>query len=254
MKILSLFNQKGGVAKTTSTVNVASFLARDGYKVLVIDADAQGNSSNYLSCDNDKTIVDYLKGECGIEEIVYEAEIETKGGAKPKAVGIDVIPSDRSLYGYEMEIDFYKSLIKSLKKSYDYIIFDCPPALNSITLAVMCAVEKVFIPISVDIDSMNGYKEILTTIENINEEGYNNVSVGGAFLTSLVPSGAYDKYIVDVAKDVFGDDLLDTYIRRCADVKASRHFCRPLAWFKTGGNAAQDYKALTDEIKSIMSK
>ena len=257
MRIFAFFNQKGGVAKTTSTVNVASFLAQDGYKVLVIDADAQGNSSNYLSCSNGKTIVDYIKGEidgeCRIEEIISSAMIETKGGTKPKKVGIDVISSDRSLYGYDLNVDFFKSMINPIKDRYDYIIFDCPPALNSVTLAVMCVVEKVFIPISVDIDSMSGYQEILTTIENINDAGYNNVSVGGAFLTSLVPSGAYDKYIIETAKEAFGDDLLNTYIRRCTDVKASRHFCRPLAWFKTSGNASKDYRALTDEIKNKLN-
>ena len=250
MKKIAFFNQKGGVAKTTSAVNVAAMLAKSGNKVLLIDTDGQGNASNYLlSFEPDVTLIDILNGE-NINDAVNKAMIETRGGAKPKYVGIDVVASDRKMYAVEnTAFDAISNIIDVLSvNKYDFVIIDCPPALNHITVSVMCAVEYIFVPITVDLDSMSGYAELVTTVQNINERGYNNVKIGGAFLTQFNVNGSYDKYILSEAKNVFENDLLNTQIRRSADIKVSRHFCRPLAWFKTKGNAATDYSNLTEEI------
>lgn len=253
MKKIALFNQKGGCAKTTSVVNIAGFLAKKGKKVLVVDCDPQANATQFLLMENEPvadTIVSVVDGEKDIAEVILPALIRTRGNANPKNIGIYVLPAERSMAVAELENEYVlKNLLLQVDGKYDYVIFDCPPYISEFTVNILAATDKVLVPATVDKDALEGYGELIDTINLLKSNGVNpNLDVLGVFLTIYNERELFDRYMAKECAETFGDTYIDIPIRRHTYAKQSALFGRPLCWYKPSSKVAKDYEALTDEI------
>lgn len=257
MKKLALFNQKGGCAKTTSVVNIAGYMAKKGRKVLVVDCDPQANATQFLLMENEPvtdTIVSAISGEKDLKEVIVPALIRTRGNAKPKYLGIDVVPAERSMAVAELADEYViRKLLEQVGEHYDYIFFDCPPYLGEFTLNILAAADRVLVPATVDKDALEGYAELIDTINMLKSNGVNpELSVLGVFLTIYNGREAFDRYMAGECAETFGDTYINIPIRRHTFAKQSALFGRPLCWYKPTSKIAKDYEALTVEIMKRM--
>lgn len=256
LKIM-IFNQKGGTAKTTSTFNIAGYMAKKyNKKVLVIDTDPQASISKTLLMENnfnsetDKTIIDIFTKKYDINEVIKTALLKTRGNATPKDLGIDVIASSRSLSSVNLDSE-YELLenINKIKKEYDIILFDCSPYLSLMSINVMAASDLILVPATADKDSLDGYSQLIDTMNMLKLNGINyDIKILGVFITVMSLVESFDKYIFTRCRDNFGEQFIDTYIRRSTAAKQSNHFGTPLCWFKSNSSVALDYEKLTDII------
>ncbi len=275
---IAVFNQKGGVAKTTTVFNMAGILAKSGSKVLVIDVDSQANVSTSLLMENmaeydEKhgtvgqmlddvmTLKDIIEVPSRINDAIIKAKICIRDGGVAKWRGIDVIPANSKLQDLRVEdMDDEDSLyairdalgmIRRTRKhayDYDYILFDLPPHLGELSVAVLAATDHVLVPATVDSYSMNGYGELMDTVESIRSMGLNpNLDIIGVFFTMIQPLQKYDRTMYQDVRDQLGDVFIDTPIRSNSNAKLAAHFGCPLCWLKRTAGVTQDYIAVTEE-------
>ena len=181
-KVVSIANQKGGVGKTTTSVNLSTILAKKGKKVLLIDADPQGNASSGLGIDKeiDKSIYDVIINEVSIEETIKSTSIKS----------LKVCPSNINLAGAEVELvslisreHRLKERIDEIKDNYDYIIIDCPPSLGLITLNAFTASDSVMIPVQCEYYALEGLGQLINTVNLVRRHLNKNIEIEGAVLT-----------------------------------------------------------------------
>lgn len=252
MKTLAFFNQKGGVGKTTSVIQVASFLARDNNKILVVDGDPQANATGFFLSNTEVrgVLSDYISKEKNLKEIITTALISKRDGAKPSAIGVDVLAISRTAYGDQIDNDVFKNIVSEVQEIYDYIIFDCPPALSNMSIAILAATNFVFVPLESDINSASGASELLDTIAEIKQAGLNNdLKIGGVFINKYAGNTNFSRYMYNQFDEQFGDLFIEQVVRSSTAVAESAYMARPFAWFKKSVNAARDYEALTECIK-----
>lgn len=268
---IAVFNQKGGVGKTTSVVNIAGALAKKGKHVLVVDADPQANATSTLLMENiadyeeetgksfydeHLSLLEVLENPKLVNEAIIPAKIVIRAGAPAKKRGIDVLPSKRALAGVEIKEN--NDTIKVIEKirrtrnhlcDYDYILFDMPPYLSDLSINVLSACNKVIIPATIDKDSLDGYMQLTDTVQNIRMMGINpELEIAGVFLTMISSVSEYDREMYAEIKESLGDLMFDVPIRRHDDAKKASHIGCPLAWYKRNGKVTNDYKAVTYEI------
>lgn len=268
---IAVFNQKGGVGKTTSVVNIAGVMAKMKKKVLVIDTDPQANLTKTLLMeniadyeeetgksflDNHLTLGDVLTIPKMVNEAIIPAKIVIRAGNEAKKRGIDVLPSKRDLAGVVLDND--DDMIRVIEKikrtrnhayNYDYILYDMPPYLSLLSINVLSSADYVLIPATVDKDSLDGYSEIIDTVYNIRTMGINpHLEILGVFLTMINSVSTYDKTMYKDIKDSLGDIMFDTPIRRHDDAKKASHIGCPLSWYRRNAEITKDYVAITYEI------
>lgn len=253
-KIIALINQKGGVGKTTSSINIASKLAIDGKKTLLIDLDQQGNASQGLGINKPEyTITGSL---LGLNQVM----------TYPVKENLDIIPCDVSFSGIEKELEKpkYEAIKKKIGlhnllnefvktiKGYDVILMDCPPALGFVTVSALVASQYVFIPLIAQLYSISGVKEVLKTIDEVKTNLNPDLKLAGMFFT------LYDKRTI-LAKDLHQDikelsngTLLDTVVRKSVALEESPSLGQDIFDYRPDSHGAADYTALTDEIKEIL--
>lgn len=275
---IAVFNQKGGVAKTTTVFNMAGILAKSGSKVLVVDVDSQANVSTSLLMENmaeydEKhgtvgqmlddvmTLKDIIEIPSRINDAIIKAKISIRDGYAPKWRGIDVIPANSKLQDLRVEdmddddslyaIRDALSMIKRTRKhayDYDYILFDLPPHLGELSVAVLAATDHILVPATVDSYSMNGYGELMDTVESIRSMGLNpDLDIIGVFFTMIQPLQKYDRTMYQDVREQLGDVFIDTPIRSNSNAKLAAHFGCPLCWLKRTAGVTQDYIAVTEE-------
>lgn len=262
MKKLAVFNQKGGCAKTTSVINIAGYLVKKYQKrVLVIDCDPQANATKTLLMEHEDleelpTIIDVIEHDMDINEVIVSAKIRTRGNANPKSVGIDVLPTQRGMGAMDMTSEFeLKKKLEQLNKEYDYVLLDCPPYINDFTINILAATDYIIVPATVDKDSLDGYGELIDTVNILKQKQINSdLKILGVFLTILSKRESFDLYIYESSKESFGDQFITTAIRRNTYAKQASLFGRPLCYYKPSSEVAKDYEALTDEILSRMEE
>lgn len=276
---LAVFNQKGGVAKTTTVFNMAGILAKSGAKVLVIDVDSQANVSSSLLMENmadydekhgtvgqmlDEvmTLKDIIEVPSRINDAIIKAKICIRDGCAAKWRGIDVIPANSRLQDLRVEdMDDEDSLyairdaigmIRRTRKhayDYDYILFDLPPHLGELSVAVLAASDHVLVPATVDSYSMNGYGELMDTVDSIRNMGLNpDLDVIGVFFTMIQPLQKYDRSMYQDVREQLGSVFIDTPIRSNSNAKLAAHIGCPLCWLKRSAGVTQDYIAVTEEV------
>ncbi|MBB6622547.1 ParA family protein [Clostridium gasigenes] len=250
MKIISLLNIKGGVAKTVSTVNIAAELGNSGKRVLVLDLDPQSNSTKYLDCysHDNASMYELLRGEDNnyIKDTEYE--------------GVFIVPANIRLILAEPEIlsdtrkareTRLKKWVKTIDGQFDYVLIDCPPALGMLTTNALAASEYVLVPIKIDKFALDGFQYLLSSIEEAREEFNENLKFLGAFIT-MDKATNINKEIKSELRDALGTKFFNQTIRDNVEVVKSTFDSIPLAYCNPNANAAKDYKALVREIESCL--
>lgn len=249
MKIISIFNQKGGVGKTTTNINLCASLAMEGYKVLTIDIDPQGNTTSGLGFDKknvDRSIYSLFTGDESINDIIKESELINN---------LFVAPSTMELAAAEVELidrrdreSILKEKLKSIEDKYDYIIIDCPPSLGFLTINALNASDSVLIPIQCEFYALEGVGQLMNTIQLVKKSLNKNLQVEGVVLSM------YDgrtKLSNDVASEVnkyFKDRVFKTTIPRNIRLAEAPSFGLPIMLYDAKCRGAEAYEKLAKEF------
>ena len=247
-KIISLANQKGGVGKTTTTINLAASLAAFEKKVLVVDADPQANASSGLGIDirNLKnTIYEGLIGNCTPQEAVMKTPFEN----------IDIIPSHINLVGDELEMvqmdsreKRLRELLTPLSSSYDYIIIDCSPSLGIITVNALTASDSVMIPVQCEYFALEGLSKLLNTIKIIKSKLNTKLEIEGFVLTMYDSRLRLHNQIYEEVKSHFKELVFETVIQRNVTLSESQSHAKPALMYDAGSRGAINHMQLAQEI------
>lgn len=249
MKILSMSNQKGGVAKTSSVINLAAAMTKLGKKVLVIDIDPQGNLTSGLNQRNkfDKSIYDVLVLEYPIEKAVVSTEWD----------GLHLIPASIKLANAELElanvIGRETVLLSSIKESniakeYDYILIDTNPSLGLLTINALAAADGVVIPMEPEIYSLEGMDYLIKVISMIKQKINKKLEIAGVLLTKVHPRTNIAKDFEEEAKEIFKDKVFKTKINLNVRVQEAQAERKPVIFFDEKAKAAEQYMQLAKEL------
>jgi len=251
MYVVSFFNIKGGVGKTTSTVNYAACLSEKDKKILVIDLDPQANATKSFNCysiDNLCTTDVLLEKELSIKEVIKHTEYNN----------IDMLPSNITLAAADRSIltDVSRSqqnrlskALNEVKNDYDYVLIDCPTTLNTVTINAMVASDDIVVPLKIDKYALDGLELVLNNIEEVKQEFNEKLNFKGVLVT-MDRNTRVNTQIKDVLKDQLGDKLLKTTIRNTNAVNEST-FDVPLVFSNKKSTASVDYQKSTEEIFNI---
>ena len=248
-KIIALTNQKGGVGKTTSAVNIAASLAVSEIKTLLIDMDPQANTTTGIAEIIEKraenTIYDTLVDEIPIKDTITKTTFNH----------LDAILSTKDLVGAEIELvsviarelELKKALAK-VKRVYDYIIIDCPPSLGLLTLNSLTAANALIIPIQAEYYALEGLGQLLNTIRLVQQHLNKNLKIAGVLITMFDGRLNLSKQVLDEVKGYFGDKLFNTVIHRNVRLGEAPSFGKPALLYDANSVGSQDYMKLVEEI------
>ncbi|MEL7834573.1 AAA family ATPase [Fodinibius sp. Rm-B-1B1-1] len=246
MKTIAFTNQKGGVGKTTSTINVGAGLAKHGFSVLLVDLDPQANLTYSLRLSSnrlDKSIYEVLKGDISADEAIISHD------------GFDIMPSSIDLSGAEMEFAneparemILKNKLNSLSKDYDYILIDCPPNLGLLTLNAFTAVEDLFIVVQSEYLALHGLSKLMDVIQIVKERLNPDIEISGIICTLYDGRKNLNKEVVDHIKDYFGDKVFNTLIRDNVALAEAPSHHKTIFEYAPDSHGAKDYEALSKEI------
>ena len=226
-KIISVANQKGGVGKTTTTVNLSTILAKKGKKVLLIDTDPQGNATSGLgvSKDVELSVYDILIGDTEFDETLQETAIKN----------LKVCPSNISLAGAEVQLvsmmsreQRLKTKLDKIKDQYDYILIDCPPSLGLVTLNAFTASDSVLIPVQCEYFALEGLGQLLNTVNLVKKHLNKNLEIEGALLTMYDARTNLSNQVVKEVKKYFEDKVYKTVIPRNVRLSEAPSYGMPI--------------------------
>lgn len=247
-KIIAFLNQKGGVGKTTTCVNMAGYLAQMGKKVLLLDIDPQGNASSNLGFEKDskpKTIYDVIVDDNTIEEVIQKTKLEN----------LDIIPSDVDLAGAEIELvqmnnreKVVRNILRKIVNNYDYICIDCPPSLGLITVNALTACDSVLIPIQCEYFALEGLSQLMYTIKLVKKHLNENIDVEGVVLTMKDNRSNLGQSVAQDISKYFGKKVYKTIIPRNIRLAEAPSFGEPICVYDPKCTGAIAYKALTEEF------
>ena len=247
-KIIAFLNQKGGVGKTTTCVNMASYLATFGKKVLLVDMDPQGNASSSFGFEKEKkykTMYDIMTESCSIDEVIQTTKVK----------GCDLIPSDVDLAGAEIEMvqmkrrEFIlKETLDQIKGIYDYICIDCPPSLGLITINALTACDSVIIPITCEFLAMEGITQLMYTIKLVKKRLNEGIAIEGIVLTMKSNRGTLYASVSENLKKYFKEKVYDTVIPRNIRLAEAPSYGEPIVLYDNKCTGAIAYKELTEEF------
>ncbi len=249
-KLISVANQKGGVGKTTTTINLSTLLAKKGKKVLLIDADPQGNATSGVGAEKDIELSTYdvLVGETEIEETLEDTMIE----------GLKVCPSNINLAGAEVELvsmmsreQRLKEKLESVKEEFDYILIDCPPSLGLITLNAFTASDSVLIPVQCEYYALEGLGQLINTINLVKKHLNKGIEVEGALLTMYDARTNLSNQVVKEVKKYFNDKVYKTVIPRNVRLSEAPSYGMPITEYDPRSKGARSYEKFTREFLKI---
>lgn len=247
-KIVSFSNQKGGVGKTTSCVNIGAQIANKGKKVLIIDMDPQGNATSGLGIAKSKvkkTIYDVIIGQAGIEEAIIKTRFKN----------LSVISSNIDLAGAELElhelddgVDYAKSALEAVKNDYDYIFIDCPPSLGMLTVKALSLSDGIVIPMQCEFFSLEGMSQLLNTVKRIKQSYNPNLQIVGILLTMYNGRLTLTGQVVAELKKYYQDKLFKVPISRTVRISEAPGYGEPICYHDPYGKGALEYAAVAKEL------
>ena len=253
-KIMAFSNQKGGVGKTTTCVNMAAYLAQKGYKCLIVDLDPQGNATSglgFAKSDIKASVYSVMIDETPIEDAVYKTCVD----------GLDILPSTIDLAGAEVELVYIKDREHVLKKvlekartSYDYIAIDCPPSLGLLTINALSAADTVIIPIQSEYYALEGLSQLMNTIKLVTKHLHQTLKVEGVVLTMNDNRAIISRQISAEIRKFFGKRLFDTVIPRNIRLAEAPSHGVPIMLHDTKCTGARAYLAFTEEFLERQKK
>lgn len=247
-RIIAIANQKGGVGKTTTAINLSASLASLGKKVLAIDMDPQGNMSSGLGVDKnevEKTVYDLIIGNIGIEECIYEEVIEN----------LDVLPSNIDLSAAEIELIgvdnkeyILRDKVNKVKEKYDFIIIDCPPALSMLTINAMTTSDSVLVPIQCEYYALEGLSQLIHTIELVQERLNPELEIEGVVFTMYDARTNLSLQVVENVKNNLNQSIYKTIIPRNVRLAEAPSYGMPINLYDTKSVGAESYRLLAEEV------
>jgi chromosome partitioning protein len=250
-KIISIANQKGGVGKTTTTINLSSLLAAAEKHTLLVDIDPQSNSSSGLSVTNhNPSVYEVLIGTKNVNEVIINTFMPF----------LDMLPSNINLVGAEIEmvdIENRETLLKralvDVRDKYDYILIDCPPSLGLLTLNSLTASDSVLIPVQCEYFALEGLGQLLNTI-NIVKKHYNkDLAIEGVLLTMFDTRLRLSHQVAEEVRKYFGDKVYKTVINRNVRISEAPSYGKPIILYDAISSGAQNYMALASELLEMNS-
>ncbi|EOQ89254.1 sporulation initiation inhibitor protein Soj [Leptospira yanagawae serovar Saopaulo str. Sao Paulo = ATCC 700523] len=247
-KIVSISNQKGGVGKTTTAINLASNLVDLGKKVLLLDIDPQGNSGSGLGLEVQslsKTTYEVMIGELSARESIQKTFINN----------LDIIPSNINLSG--LEVDFLgiekkefklKDALASIKESYDYILIDCPPSLGVLTINALCASQSVMITLQTEYFALEGLSQLMQIISLVQSQWNPSLALEGVLLTMYDKRTNLANQVAEDVRNYFKEKVYETVIPRNIKLSEAPSFGKPINYYDPDGVGAKSYKSLAEEI------
>lgn len=247
-RIIAIANQKGGVGKTTTAINLSASLASLGKKVLAIDMDPQGNMSSGLGVDKnevEKTVYDLIIGNIGIEECIYEEVIEN----------LDVLPSNIDLSAAEIELIgvdnkeyILRDKVNKVKEKYDFIIIDCPPALSMLTINAMTTSDSVLVPIQCEYYALEGLSQLIHTIELVQERLNPELEIEGVIFTMYDARTNLSLQVVENVKDNLNQNIYKTIIPRNVRLAEAPSYGMPINLYDPKSKGTESYLLLAEEV------
>ena len=253
-KIISITNQKGGVGKTTTCVNLAAFVAKAGNKVLIIDMDPQGNASSAVGVEatkEDNTIYEVLIGECSAKEAISHTVMED----------LDVLPSTVDLSGAEVELvhlnnreNILKEALSQIKKEYDYIFIDCPPSLSLLTVNALTATDSIIIPIQCEYFALVGLGQLMNTVKLIKKHLNPTIEIEGVLLTMKDSRSNLVNQVAEEIQKYFKEKVYNTFIPRNVRLAESPSHGKPITMYDSKSKGAVAYQNLANEFLATNKK
>ncbi len=247
-KIVAFSNQKGGVGKTTTCINLAAYLAAMGKRILIVDIDPQGNATSGIGIDKDKelkTIYNLIEEEYEIGEIVLRTKI----------AGLDIIPATVDLAGAEIDLvdkskreEVLKHILETVNDSYDYICIDCPPSLGLLTVNALTAADSVMIPIQCEFFALEGLTQLMNTIKLIKKHLNAKLNIEGVVLTMKDNRSNLISQVSAEIHKFFGKKVFETAIPRNIRLAEAPSHGEPIMVYDYTSKGSQAYQALAEEF------
>ena len=250
-RVIAIANQKGGVGKTTTSINLSAALAEKGKKVLVIDTDPQGNTTSGFGLDKNElenSIYELMIGECGIEDAIQKDVVEGIDR-------VDIIPSNVNLAAVEIELidaeqkEFIlREAISSVKDEYDFIIIDCPPSLSMLTVNAMTTANTVLVPIQCEYYALEGLSQLVHTVNLVKDRLNPDLEMEGVVFTMFDSRTNLSLQVVENVKEHIQENVYKTIIPRNIRLAEAPSYGLPINVYEPKSAGAEAYRLLADEV------